>query len=146
MRSTPSLRSFPKVAFETISGVCLTDDGPLSSFQGRSSSVSSFHASLLQVIVGLMSLAALCSQIVSQAPQHFSSSETQVISEGCLARHGQFLYSVIFHHSGAEGSLRIGALEMIVIIIIIIPTKRFLGISQADPAGLDKALKGENLE
>ena len=92
-----------------------------------------------------MSLAALCPQIVSQAPQHFSSSETQVTSEGCIARHGQSLYSISFHHSGAEGFLWICALEMIVIIIII-PTKRFVGISQADPAGLDKALKGENLE
>ena len=32
----------------------LIDDGPLSSFQGRSSSASSFHASLLQAIDGVM--------------------------------------------------------------------------------------------
>ena len=39
------------------SNVRLIDDGPLSSFQGRSSSASSFHASLLQAIDGVMSLA-----------------------------------------------------------------------------------------
>ena len=48
---------------------CLTDDGPLSSFQGRSSSAFSFHASLLQAISGVMSL-ALCPQVVPQASQH----------------------------------------------------------------------------
>ena len=41
------------------SNVRLTDDGPLSSLQGRSSSASSFHASLLQEIDGVMSV-ALC--------------------------------------------------------------------------------------
>jgi len=41
----------------------------------RSSSASSFRASLLQAIDGgVMSLAALCPQVVSQAPQHFRSS------------------------------------------------------------------------
>ena len=86
MRSTPFLRSFPNVAFETSSSasslqapllqaidgvmslalfpqvvlklwngsnVRLTVDGPLSSFQGGSSSASS----LLQAIDGVMSLA-----------------------------------------------------------------------------------------
>ena len=43
--------------------VCLIDDDSLSSFQGRSSNASSFHASLLQVIDGVMSL-ALCPQLV----------------------------------------------------------------------------------
>ena len=41
------------------SNVRLIDDGPLSFFQGRSSSAFSFHASLLQAIDGVMSL-ALC--------------------------------------------------------------------------------------
>ena len=57
----------------------------LSSFQGRSSNASSFHASLHQVIDGVMSL-ALCPQVVSQAPQHFRSSEKQTTCEGCFAR------------------------------------------------------------
>ena len=76
MRSIPSLSSFPNAAFETSSNVRLTDGDPLSSFQGRSSSASSFHASLLQAIDSEMFL-ALCPHVVSQAPQHFRSSETQ---------------------------------------------------------------------
>ena len=47
MRSTPSLRGSPNVAFDS-SSVRLTDDGRLSSFQRRSSRASSFHATLLQ--------------------------------------------------------------------------------------------------
>ena len=71
-----SLRSFPNVTFETVYNVRLTDDGPLSSFQGRSSSASSFHASVLQEIDGVM-LLALCPQVVFQAPQQFRSSAKQ---------------------------------------------------------------------
>ena len=78
------------------SKVRLTDDGPLSSFQGRSSSASSFHATLLQPIDGVMSL-ALCPQVVFQASQHFRSSEKQAPCEGCFAR--QSIYSVIYLHS-----------------------------------------------
>ena len=84
MRSTPSLRSFPNVR--------LTDDGLLSSFQGRSSSASSFNVSLLRAIGDAMSL-ALCLQVVSQASQHFISSEKQANCEGCFAR--QSICSVI---------------------------------------------------
>ena len=40
------------------------------------SDASAFHASLLQAIEGMMSLAS-CSQVVSQAPQHLRSPETQ---------------------------------------------------------------------
>ena len=39
------------------SNVCLIDDGPFSFFQGRLSSASSFHASLLQAIDDALSLA-----------------------------------------------------------------------------------------
>ena len=42
------------------------DDGSLSSFQWR----TSFHASLIQAIDGVMSL-GLCPQAASQVPQHF---------------------------------------------------------------------------
>ena len=47
----------------------LTDAGSLSlsSFEGGSSSASSFHASLVQATNGVVSL-ALCPQVVSQAP------------------------------------------------------------------------------
>ena len=81
MRSAPSLRR----CLWHCSNVRLMDDGPLSSFQGRLSSASSFHASLLQVIDSVMFL-ALCLQAVSQVPQHFRSTEMQAICDGCFAR------------------------------------------------------------
>ena len=80
------------------SNVRLNDDGPLSSFQGRSSSASSFHASLLQAIDGVMPSLALCPHVASQAPQHFRSSETQATSDDCFAR--QSICSVISLPSG----------------------------------------------
>ena len=46
---------------------------------------NSFYASLLQTIDGVMSL-ALCPQVVSQASQHFRSSQKQATCEGCFAR------------------------------------------------------------
>ena len=48
--------------------------GPLSSYLGGSFSASSFNASLLQAINGVVSL-ALCPQVVSQVSQHFRPSE-----------------------------------------------------------------------
>ena len=63
-RSNPSLRIF------------LT-----SPFERRYFSASSFHASLLQAIDGVMSL-ALCPQVVSQAPQYFRSFEKKDTCEG----------------------------------------------------------------
>jgi len=59
-------------------------DGSLSSFQGRSSSASSFQAPRLQAISGVVSL-AMCPQVVSQAPQHFGSSETQTTCCSCFS-------------------------------------------------------------
>ena len=52
-------------------------------FQGRSSSTSSFHASLLQAINAVMPW-ALCPQIVSRVPQHFRFSETQATVRSAL--------------------------------------------------------------
>ena len=76
----------------------LIDDGPLLSFHGRSSSASSFHASLFQAIRdGMMSL-ALCPQVVSQAFQHSRSSEKQATCGSCFAC--QSICSVISLHSG----------------------------------------------
>ena len=60
----PVSQKFPQRRQGNSSNVRLTDDGRLSSFQGRSSSASSFHASLLQAIDGVMSL-AMCPQVVS---------------------------------------------------------------------------------
>ena len=73
MRSTPPQKVSPNDAFETVPVFgSLTMAGPFWSFQGRSSSASSFHASLLQAIDDVVTL-ALCSKLVSQVPQHFRS-------------------------------------------------------------------------
>ena len=57
---------------------------------------SSFQASLLQAVDGVMSL-ALCPQVGSQASQQFRSSEKQAVREGCFAR--QSICSVVSLHS-----------------------------------------------
>ena len=92
----PVSQKFPQRCLWNGSSVHLIDDGPLSSFQGRSSRASCFHASLLQAIDWVMS-SALCPQVVSQASQHFRSSEKQATYEGCFAR--QSVCSVISLHS-----------------------------------------------
>ena len=96
----PVSQKFSQRGLWSGSNVRLIDDGPLSSFQGRSSSTnSSFHASLLQAIDGVLSL-DLCPLVVSQASQHFRPSEKQVTCEGCFAR--QSICSVISLHSGVS--------------------------------------------
>ena len=92
MRSTPSLRSFPNVAFETVPTFIWLQWPSLVLFYGRSSSASCFHAFLLQAIDGVMSL-AFCRQVVSQTPEHFRSSEKQATCEGCFVH--QSICSVI---------------------------------------------------
>ena len=99
----PISQKFPQRCLRNGSKVRLIDDGPLSSFQGRSSSASSFNASLLQAINGVMPL-ALCPQVVSQASQRFRSSEKQATCEGCFAR--QCICSVVSLHSGMSRSFR----------------------------------------
>ena len=88
MHSTPSLRRFLCIAYEAVWSSLVQfgpiDNGPFLSIQGRSPNTSSFHASLLQVIDGMTSL-ALCLQVVSQAPQHFRFSEVQTTYDGCFA-------------------------------------------------------------
>ena len=93
----PVSQKFPQRCLWNGSSVRLIDDGPLSSFQGRSSSASSFKAFLLQAISGVISL-VLCPQVVSQASQHFRSSEKQATCEGCFAR--QSIFSVVSLPSG----------------------------------------------
>ena len=56
IRPIPSLKRFPNVAFGAGRLIRLTDDGLPSSFQGRSSSASSFHVSLVHAIDGSVSL------------------------------------------------------------------------------------------
>ena len=94
------LRVFPSISFETVPVfVCLTMTLSLSllSFQGRSSSASSFHGYLLQAIDGVMSL-VLCQQTMTRAHPHFRSPEKQATGEGCFAY--QSVCSVISLHSG----------------------------------------------
>ena len=79
--------------FPQCSNVRLIDDGPLSSFQGRSSSASAFITSLLQAINGVISL-ALYPQLVSVS----SSSTYSEKQATCFAR--QSMCSVISHHYG----------------------------------------------
>ena len=74
--------------------VCLIDNNFLSSFQGKLSSTCSFHASLLQVADGVMSL-ALCPQVVSQAPHHLRSSETQTTCNGYFVHQSIFIIIII---------------------------------------------------
>ena len=94
-RSTSSLRSFPNVPFEMVPMFVWLTEENWDSSQERLCSTSSFHASLCQAINSVMSL-ALC--LVSQAPQHFRSSEKQVTCEGCFAH--QCTCSVISLHCG----------------------------------------------
>ena len=95
--ASPRLQTFSQRCLWNGSKVLLIGDGPLSSFQGRSSSASSFHNSLLQAIDGVMFL-ALRPQVVSQAPQHLRSSEKQAACDGCFVRHS--ICSVISLHPG----------------------------------------------
>ena len=62
----PIAQKFQQRRLLSGSNVRLTDDGPLLSFQRRSSSASSFRASLLQAIDGVTSL-ALFPQVVSSS-------------------------------------------------------------------------------
>ena len=76
----PVSQKFPQRCRWNVCNVLLIDDGPLSSYLGGSFSASSFNASLLQAINGVVSL-ALCPHVVSQVPQHFRSSEKQATCE-----------------------------------------------------------------
>ena len=71
---------FPQHCLYISSSAHLIDDGPLLSYQGRLSSVSSFYTSSS----GMMSL-ALYRQVVSQTSKHFRSSKKQATCEGCFA-------------------------------------------------------------
>ena len=95
----PVSQKFLQCCIWNSSSVRLIDDGTLSSFQGRSSSVSSLHASLLQAIDGVFSL-ILCPQVVSQTPQHFRFSENQSSCDGCFSR--QSICSVVSLHSNVS--------------------------------------------
>ena len=78
----PRLSEFPNVVFETVPMFVSLTMTLSRRFNGRSSSASSFQA--IQTIDGVRSL-ALYPQVVSQASQHFRSSEKQATCEGCFA-------------------------------------------------------------
>ena len=93
MRSTPSLRSFPNIAFETVlMFVWLT-----MAFSRRFklalplSTSLSLSLPLFQAIDGVVCL-ALCPQVASRASQHFRSFKKQATCESCFARQ-------YFHHA-----------------------------------------------
>ena len=60
----PVSLKFPQRCLWNGSNVRLTDDGPLSSFQRRSSSASSLHASLLQAIDGVIAICFKTSSVL----------------------------------------------------------------------------------
>ena len=82
----PISQKFSQSCLWNSSSIQLIDNGPVSSFQGRLLSTSSFCAYLLQVIVGVMSL-ALCLYVVSQAPQQ---SKTQASCESWFVCHSNW--------------------------------------------------------
>ena len=98
--ASPFSKRFSRSCLRNSSNFRLIDAGPLSSFSERSSSAPSFHASLLQVVDGVMSL-PLCPQVVSQTLQHFRSSETPTTCGGCFSR--QSVWSDISLHSACSG-------------------------------------------
>ena len=89
MRSTPSLSSFPKVAFQTVPVFARLTIALSRPFKEDRLALP-LSTPLLQAIRGVVSL-ALCPQVVSQAPQHFRSSEKQATCEGCFARQSYVL-------------------------------------------------------
>ena len=65
--------------------MCLIDKGPVAKLHGRSFTTAFLYASLLQATDSVVSLAP-CLQVMSQAPQHFRSFETQPNVNGCFSR------------------------------------------------------------
>ena len=91
MRSTTSLRSFPNDAFETVPMfVWLTMALSRPFKEDRRALPLSTPLSSRRSMVWCPWLCAL--QEVSQAPQHFRSSGTQTICEGCFARQSNWWF------------------------------------------------------
>ena len=89
MSSIPSFRSFTNF-FETVPVFVSLTMALSRPFKEDSLALPLFHASLLQAIAGVMSL-ALSPQAVSQASQHFRSFEKQATCEGCFAHQPVYL-------------------------------------------------------
>ena len=89
-----------------------------------SSSASSVHASLLQAIDSLRSL-AFRPQTMSQAPQLFRPSEMQATCDGCFAR--QSICSVISLHSRhVQGSTSIAFLFCVLFCMKLMESVRMM--------------------
>ena len=96
--STPSLRSFPNVGFETVPMFIWVMTALSCPFKENCLALPlSTLLSSRQLMVCVMS-SALCPQVVSQDPQHYRSSEEQATSEDCFAC--QSVCSVVSLHSG----------------------------------------------
>ena len=76
------VRASDKYSYVVIISKCVVLQ--LCAFDASQPPYFSFYASLPPAIIGVMCL-ALCQKEVSQAPQHFRSSETQATCDGCIA-------------------------------------------------------------
>ena len=83
---------------------CSSDDGPLSSFQGRSCSASSGVMSLALYPQVVSRASQHLRSLVSQASQHLRSPEKQTTCEGCFAR--QSICSAVSLLSGMSRAVR----------------------------------------
>ena len=90
-------------ASQKLPQLCLWNSSYVRLTRGWSSSASSFHASLLKVIDGVVFL-ALRPLVVSLAPRHFRSSEKQATCEGCFAGHS--ICSIISRHSSMSKAVQ----------------------------------------
>ena len=90
-------QQFPQCRFWNGSNIHQIDDCPLSSFHGRSLSSSSFHASLLQVVDHVMSLAFFPTASASSSST-LEIFETQATCDGCFA-HQSICLVISLHFS-----------------------------------------------
>ena len=94
MHPNPSLRSFPNVAFKTVSNVRLIDEGPLSPFEERSSGTS-LSTSLLQAIDGVISSFFTCNRSVSQRNRSNTRPSIRLIAILCSLSCLEHTHSVL---------------------------------------------------
>ena len=85
----PVSQTFPQRCLWNGSNVRLIDDGFLSAFQGRSSSASSFHASLLQAIWSML-------ETIGNVYTHTSSQTTFAYLSSALVSYTDFFFFFFF--------------------------------------------------
>ena len=107
MRSKPSLRRFPNIAFETVPMfVRLTMIRSHLLNEGRRP--FSFYVSLLHAIDGVMSM---CQQALSQAHQHFRFSKMQATCSGWYLFPPAYLHGHFPSLWHVQSSIPVGILE-----------------------------------